>query len=355
MINRDNWMLTKEYLQYRVDVDQLSEGSADLERYLLRYLLEWADDVPFKNAPSIRPTYPQHVLRGVRHDGKSKPFSQNYTRMLIKCARRFFRWLMTHRRGYRTLDTYVDTLVVPRMPVEPRKHEIVTLDEIHAIATAPVGAVWERRIRAAAVFWFLSGIRVTAFATLPILAVDLSPSRLEVRQWPQLGVRTKFSKHATTYLLDIPELLDVVREWDAEVRAVVPAHGMWFAQLSPETGEIVPEARKPGKNRAIRVRTDLRKWMDGAGLPYHSPHKFRHGHAVYALKQAQDMADLKAVSQNLMHSDIKITDKIYSILSPTDVKERVTRLGNGHSQLSNGDTSALIAQIEDFLDLLKNG
>jgi hypothetical protein len=39
----------------------------------------------------------------------------------------------------------------------------------------------------------------------------------------------------------------------------------------------------------------------GFGLAYHYPHKFRLGHAVYALKLAKDIAALKAVSQNLMH------------------------------------------------------
>jgi hypothetical protein len=62
-------------------------------------------------------------------------------------------------------------------------------------------------------------------------------------------------------------------------------------------------------------------------LPYHSPHKFRHGHAVYGIKHAKDIGDLKALSQNLMHDSLQVTDKIYGILSFLDVKERITRLG----------------------------
>jgi hypothetical protein len=56
------------------------------------------------------------------------------------------------------------------------------------------------------------------------------------------------------------------------------------------------------------------------GLPYHSPHKFRKGNAVYALKLAKDIAALKAVSQNLMHSNISIADGVYGILSDNDVR-----------------------------------
>ena len=62
-------------------------------------------------------------------------------------------------------------------------------------------------------------------------------------------------------------------------------------------------------------------------LPYHSPHKFRHGHAVYALKNAKTVPDLKAVSQNLMHTNLSITDGVYGILSEKDVKEKIVSLG----------------------------
>jgi hypothetical protein len=63
-----------------------------------------------------------------------------------------------------------------------------------------------------------------------------------------------------------------------------------------------------------------------AGLPYRSPHKFRHGHAVFALQHAKTMADYKAVSMNLMHNDIRMTDGIYAPLARDEVKERIADL-----------------------------
>ena len=151
--------------------------------------------------------------------------------------------------------------------------------------------------------------------------------RRTVKQWPSLGVRTKFGKHRTTYLLDIPDLWPVVREWHEEVRAVLPGQGLWFAHLSAETGGIDPNINRAGKHRDARARRDLREWLERVGLPYHSPHKFRHGFAVYALKHCRDVADLKAVSQNLMHADLKITDGVYGILSNDDVDIRIANLG----------------------------
>lgn len=73
---------------------------------------------------------------------------------------------------------------------------------------------------------------------------------------------------------------------------------------------------------------DLKEWMLKVGLPYHSSHKFRHGFAVYALKNAQDMGDFKAISQNMMHSNLSVTDDIYGIFSEEEVKNRITGLNS---------------------------
>jgi len=82
-------------------------------------------------------------------------------------------------------------------------------------------------------------------------------------------------------------------------------------------------------------------------LPYHSPHKFRHGHAVYASKIAQNPSELKAVSQNLMHSSLGITDGIYNILSDSDLEDRIKNLGK---RVSEGEITR--QEIISRLDLL---
>jgi site-specific recombinase XerC len=172
---------------------------------------------------------------------------------------------------------------------------------------------------------FLSGIRVGAFVTLPLVAVDLD--NLKIKQWPRLWVRTKHNKHATTYLLNIPDLLEVVREWDYEVRAALPDTGLWFAPYSPETGKFDSTITSAGECRYKRPAKDLKDWLQRVGLLYHSPHKFRHGFAVLALINAKDIQALKAVSQNLMHSNLSITDGVYGILSQIDVGKQMSKIG----------------------------
>jgi integrase len=100
----------------------------------------------------------------------------------------------------------------------------------------------------------------------------------------------------------------------------------WYANISPETGELGQENCNIVNNRHHGARKDLKEWMEKVNLPYHSPHKFRHGFAVFSLKHADNMGQLKAISQNLMHANISITDGIYGGLSDSDINEQITSL-----------------------------
>lgn len=91
------------------------------------------------------------------------------------------------------------------------------------------------------------------------------------------------------------------------------------------------------------------------GLPYHSPDKFSRGHAVYALKNAKDIPALKAVSQNLMHANLSITDGVYGILSEQDVKEQIANLGNIDSTDNAVTFNELLLVTKKLLETLNKG
>ena len=318
----------------------------------MRHLLEWAGENSFHRVTSIKPAFPEYMMTA-RLDGESEQLSTIYIRKVISCAKHFLQWLEKNRIGFTSVITpaWLDTLKTPRFASEGKEHEAVTLEEIFAIASAPVFSLRDERIRAAAVFLFLSGMRIGAFVTLPISAINLSER--SIKQWPSLGVRTKFSKRATTFLLDIPELFEVVYLWDQKVRKHISGNSLWFAPLSPETGTFDPKIIEVGEHRQQRASKDLKNWLDRVNLPYHSAHKFRHGNAVYSLKNSKDVADLKAVSQNLMHSNLSITDSVYGILSTADVGRRIAGLGEklNAGNVSKGD---IASQIITLSELLKN-
>ncbi len=351
MINRNNWQVVKAFLQFRREIEQISEATARLDECRLRHLLLWANDKPFSAVEKIRPPFAEY-LRSARLDGKDRPLSPAYTRKVVRTAKYFLRWLRTHRHGYRSIsEAWLESLRPPRELGVQKAHKAVTLAEVQAMAGAPANELWEKRIQAAAVFLFLSGMRVGAFVSLPLSAVDIE--RRTIRQWPELGMRTKFGKHATTYLLDVPEFMPVVEAWDNLTRSELTGDGYWFAPLESLQGGIDTGGATIGRHRHVRVRKDFRRWLEAVNLPYRSPHQFRHGHAVYALKQAQDIADLKAVSMNLMHANLSITDGVYGVMSDQDISRRIGGLGKASPDRDHaraGELESRLARLERILD-----
>ncbi len=264
-------------------------------------------------------------------------------------ARLFFSWLSDNEIGYKSIkQAWIRTIKVKRLLDAPKVREAVSLEEIQAIAAQDARTVFERRARAAAVFLFLSGMRIGAFVSLPIQAVDI-PNKTVI-QYPNLGVRTKNRKYGITYLLDIPELLKVVQEWDDEIRSILPANGLWFAPLSSETGKIDPSVVSIGEHRSTLARRNIREWILSKGLAYHSPHKFRHGHIQYGLANSETIADYKAVSMNVMHASMEITDEFYSNLNDGEIQNRINRLTRKDESLENYE----LELFKKFLEWKKN-
>ena len=65
------------------------------------------------------------------------------------------------------------------------------------------------------------------------------------------------------------------------------------------------------------------------------------------------MADFKAVSMNVMQSNIQITDAVYSRLSVAEVHTRVERLGKVEVRQS-GDVESEFKLFQQFLEWRKH-
>ena len=338
MVNRDNYSLTKLYLTYLSEVAQLDAQSVQRYWFHLRHLLLWADAVAVGQAAEIRPAFPAY-LATVRTAEGERPLAPVSAKKITQTTKRFFKWLLvTYPHEYRTFPAaWIETLRPPKIIPPADQHVFVTLEEVRQIAALPIADddLALRRDRAAAIMLYLSGMRAGAFGTLPIAAVDLE--KRTIRQWPSLGVATKNSKSAITYLLDIPDLITIVEQWDQFIRTRLPATAMWYTPIVSQWGEQTLSADQPGANRNIAVSKRMRRLFRAVGLPSKSPHKFRHGHAVYALQHAKTMADYKAVSMNLMHDDIRVTDSIYAPLTTNEVQQRIAGLTGGSTPLRLND------------------
>ncbi len=322
MINRQNKLLVDEYLAYRLRYDQLDPKSIRLERSLAMHYMTWAAECPFKNAPKSDVSLIEYVRDCKGPSGKA--LSQHYRRKIIGSARIFFTWLTIHKQGFRSITTsWLSTLKIRQVQEEFDDDTTVSLDEILRIARAPVTSLVEERVRAGTVFLFLSGMRISAFVSMPLKALNLGG--LEIKQSPDLGVRTKNKKSAVTYIINLSELFDIVKTWDKKVRAILPPEGFWFAPISPLTGEIDPTVLTIGEHRSAAFHKNLVDWLSVQGIEHHSPHDFRRGHANYLFDNAKDMNDLEAVRENLMHESLTTTER-YARLRKSQRKARILQM-----------------------------
>jgi integrase len=328
MINRKNWLDVKAFVEFQQTINQVNPKTADVIYFRLVHLLEWAQETPFPKAMRIKPTFPAYV-EGLRTTSGSL-YSSGHLAGIFKTCRAFFVWARYEYAGrYKHVDlNWIKSLRASRgrsEQAELHKRELYTLDDVRRLVSVPAESLAERRLRAAVALLFLSGMRIGAFLTLPLECVDIQGR--QIMQLPSKGVHTKNSKAAVTFLLNIPDLLEVVEEWDTFLRQKLPPEAYWYAHLDA-WGELCE--KQPIGDRAER-RKDFRIALRGlcarAGVRYLSAHKFRHGHAVYALKQAKTPAQMKAISQNLMHSNMGITDGIYGRLVNDDVRDMIMGLG----------------------------
>ena len=77
------------------------------------------------------------------------------------------------------------------------------------------------------------------------------------------------------------------------------------------------------------------------------------GRSAVALRMACSPVDVKAVSQNLMHGNVGVTDGIYAILSDQDRRDRIRGLGSETSASSVESLGDVIGQLEMLLARLK--
>lgn len=328
MIHRQNWLDVREYLHHLKA--RLGRDPQTIHKYWgqLRHLLEWADDVPLHFAHRIEPVLPVY-LKSARNDGKAIPLTYTTIYKTLVTVRAFMQYAqLAWSRRYRPLPpSWVLTLHPHSKPiVQLHDHQYYSLEEMQRMAAVATETLHAARAQAGACLAFLSGIRPDALASIPLQCVDLANRRL--LQLPQLGIRTKNDKSGITYLLDIPELMNVVEAWDQRVRhAFTTPAALWYAPLQRD-GLRLKETNRAIVGRTSMLGEDLQLICKQADVEYKSFHKLRHGHIVHARSLARTMDDVKAISQNVLHSSVVITDQVYSDLKTSQVQNAILNLGS---------------------------
>jgi len=361
LINRYNYLNVIAFLSYRENVIQNDQGTIRRIWISLKHLLEWAREIPFSEASSIMPVFPEFLLSN-RMDGNESTLNVTSLDRICAHSRTFFNWAYGRKPAeYRgDFKGWIDTIRPRRsngIQTEFKKREYWELDDVKKIAQLQLKEVGDKRDQAAICFLFLSGMRVTAFLTLGMNCVDISKKRVE--QLPSKGVRTKNRTAGITSFLPIPELSTICEDWDNYLYERVE-EGLWYPSLTRmkeiDTHKTALTSNPAG--RRMILTQGMRRLCKMAGVPYKSPHKLRHGHANYGMKHAKTIQELKALSQNLMHSSISITDGIYGNLKEEDIRDTLAtftdKQGPGKGDSSNAqDIFNLFLKMQQNPDLLK--
>ena len=356
MINRENYLYQKSYLDYVLNVKNRADATVQREKIYTNYFLIWLDQIPIPRANKKDGSFPKFIAENRQREFGDEEIGYpglhpNTQKKTIQTTKRFLKYLkLAEPDKMQSLPLLWIESLSPVQAIEmPAYHIYVTHQEMVEIARfqPPRNNLRLQRAQAASCFLFLSGTRNTAFITTPLKAVNLEA--MEYYQWPKLGVQTKNRKHATTYLLNIPEVLEPVYRWDRFMRENTSNEGMWFPSLDTNTfgrKNTLAESA-PGKQRQKQLNNDLKYLFQTVGLKYKSAHKHRHGHAVYAILSAKTMAQYKAISQNLMHEDIKVTDTRYAWLNSKEIQNQILNL-----KVNTSDSDGIDTDLEAYLSSL---
>jgi site-specific recombinase XerD len=350
LIYRQNYLWVKAFLSYQKHTLSKSPTTVERYRFFLRHILLWAGTVPLPDAHTITVPLSEYLRQQKNHQGQT--LSLQTQKKVVETTRMFFRWAKDyHEREFRRLpNRWIRDLTPVRLPDTRGLAEYVTLDEVLALAHVPQspGNLARLRDRAAAAMLFLSGIRAGAFVTLPVHSVQLAGPHPHLKQFPELGVKTKNGKRATTYLHTVPQLLAVVREWDQVVCAVgLQPETPWYTPIQNVWGEQKLATGIAGTQRGQALSKRLRKLQQEAGLPLRSPHKYRHGYAVYGLERCKSMAEYHALSRNMMHGNIAVTDAIYAHIEERERARLLTGLSDHNLLQPEGDLENYFQTLSD--------
>ena len=326
---RNNFTVLRQYHEYLKSHTTCSGATLKVYEAYDSLILDWAAEKPLSKGPSFEVTFPRFLISQRNKD--NEPYSAEYMKGICAYTRRFFDWARDHKREYHQITGEWIKMIKPEKTIEDI-HEIVayTLDDILRICDIKTDNMRLRRVIAAIAFLMLSGMRIAAFFTLPIKGVNLESHT--VRQLPTDGVCTKYNRAAITTLLIQSKLMRIIREWDDLVRSQCPLDSSWYARLDrngnfdpriivPMTIDNKDELKKQARYPYRDFCADLKTVCEMAGITYKSPHKARYGHIHLGYSRAKTAEQRKAVSVNVLHRNLAVTDEIYMRMTSDEANQ----------------------------------
>lgn len=283
----------------------------------------------------------RHWLKERPSNTESGQISLSTQYSYLRRVRKFFTWLadQPHYRA-KISKTDVDYLRLSkkdiRVATSGSKRKKPTFEDAKDILGGIVtSSEVDRRDRALISFALLTGMRVSAIATLKMKSFDRETKLID--QNPADGVKTKNSKHILTaffpigwsepreYFLDWYDYLK--RKGFTENDPIFPATKSGFAEGSKK--ELTGFVSNEFWSSSDGVRKIFKRRCEEANIHYFNPHSFRHLVVHLMSKTRLTEEEKKAISLNLGHSNTATTFGAY-----------------GYGNMSQEDAVAIVQKIE---------
>lgn len=315
-----NEVMKRQFFTHLKDAKGFSKDSIDLYERSILLWQECTDNKDFSGFGKQQArTFKDWINR--RTTKKETSLSLTYVYHVLRRLKGFFEWL-SMQPHYKSKINQSDIEILSlskketRIAIQPNKREIPSMKEvIKVIENITIGNEVDRRDRALISFTLLTGARISAIASLPMMAFD--EDTLTVDQNPKYEVKTKFSKHITTtfFPIEYSKAVDYFLEWYQYLKKekgfagkdpIFPMSKIENGELNisyHNTGEVVPAFwQSSGSARKIFQK----RFLD-AEVPYYHPHTFRHLVVKEFTKTRLTEEEKKAISQNLGHENTATT------------------------------------------------
>jgi site-specific recombinase XerD len=287
-LNPQNERIKRDYLRHLKQACGKSEATLDATRKALARFEDYTGARDFKTFRREQAIGFKERLAETRGQRTGELLSHSTQASTLAALKEFFKWL-SWQPGFKSkihvpdIDYFNLSIKDNAKANATKLRDFPSLEQVRAaIAAMPSETVTDRRNRALIAFAILTGMRDMAIVSLSLRHVDLTKSPPLVRQEPD-RVQTKFSKSINTYFLPLGDDLNkIVVRWIEELRT---------SHLFGPNDPVFPRTRvRQGKDRSFQVagiepthwcdaspvRTIFEQAFARAGLPYFSPHSFRH-------------------------------------------------------------------------------
>lgn len=362
-INLENIKIIRKYLDFLNKADGLHQSTINMRVAALAHFEQFINNKNFKVFnEKIAGDYKQYWEDYRKSDGE--PLSMKTIHNKLNAVKDFFLWLynqpgyhshinLNHIKYLRLKNkTLTAIMTLGKYKKTPNINQVRLL-----INSIPIDNEIGRRDRALIAFTFLAGIRAKTLTTLKLGDVDLNEFTVELNSLD--GTDTKFGKYNNVFILPYDdEMLKYVIEWIYELLNIKkfkisdPLFPMTKMENSPGSYCLNPSKVKPEfwKNTSA-INKIFRDRADQAKLPYNTTHGFRRANYQHGRKYTNNMEELSALSQNISHSTIEVSESHYGNIDPKIRKEILSKMR--FDKLPEEQKEELSSKVDKILALVE--